>query len=85
MKVNGPVVYRMLDEGTVLLTSFSHCRSILEAFFVIDSLSVDRGDSGGLKKNLNASRPSEHLPVRGEMLKRLGGIIGCKYKTSSWP
>ena len=30
-----------------------------------------------LKKNLNASRPSEHAPVRGggEMSKRLGGII----------
>ena len=29
-----------------------------------------------LKKNLNASRPSEHPPVRGGggMLKRLGGI-----------
>ena len=38
-----------------------------------------------LKKNLNASRPSEHLPVKGgKMPKRLGGIIGCKYKTSSW-
>ena len=34
-----------------------------------------------LKKNRNASRPSEHPPVRGEkMLKRLGGIKGCKYK-----
>ena len=32
---------------------------------------------------LNASRPSEHFPVRGEISKRLGGIIGCKYKTSS--
>ena len=37
-----------------------------------------------LKKNLNSSGPSEHPPVRGEMSKRLGGIIGCKYKTSSW-
>ena len=28
-----------------------------------------------LKKNLNAPRPSEHPPVRGEkMSKRLGGI-----------
>ena len=28
---------------------------------------------------------SEHPPVRGEkMSKRLGGIKGCKYKTSSW-
>ena len=38
-----------------------------------------------LKKNQNAPRLSEHPPVRGEkMSKRLGGIIGCKYKTSSW-
>ena len=35
------------------------------------------------KKNQNAPRPSEHPPVRGEnMSKRLGGIKGCKYKTS---
>ena len=38
-----------------------------------------------LKKNLNASRPSEHPPARREKTStRLGGIIGCKYKTSSW-
>ena len=38
-----------------------------------------------LKKNRNAPRPSEHPPVRGEKTsKRLGGIKGCKYKTSSW-
>ena len=38
-----------------------------------------------LNKTQNAPRPSEHPPVRGEkMLKRLGGIKGCKYKTSSW-
>ena len=37
-----------------------------------------------LKKNQNAPRPSEHPPVRGgKMSKRLGGIKGCKYKTSS--
>ena len=36
------------------------------------------------KKRVNASRPSEHPPLRGKMSKRLGGIIGCKYKTSSW-
>ena len=31
-------------------------------------------DKGGLKKNQNARRPSEHPPVRGEkMSKRLGG------------
>ena len=38
-----------------------------------------------LKKNQNAPGPSEHPPVRVEkMSKRLGGIKGCKYKTSSW-
>ena len=38
-----------------------------------------------LEKNQNAPRPSEHPPVRGKnMSKRLGGIIGCKDKTSSW-
>ena len=37
-----------------------------------------------LKKNQNAPRPSEHPPVKGgKMSKRLGGIKGCKYKTSS--
>ena len=37
-----------------------------------------------LKKSLNAFRPSEHPPVRGGNVKRLGAIIGCKYKTCSW-
>ena len=38
-----------------------------------------------LKKIVNVSRPSEHSPGRGrKMSKRLGGIIGCKGKTSSW-
>ena len=38
-----------------------------------------------LKKNLNASRPSEHPPVRGKIMsKRLGGIIACKDQTYSW-
>ena len=38
-----------------------------------------------LKKNQNSPKPSEHPPVRVEkMSKRLGGIKGCKYKTSSW-
>ena len=35
------------------------------------------------KKNQNAPGPFEH-PPGGGMSKRLGGIIGCKYKTSSW-
>ena len=38
-----------------------------------------------LKKNQSAPRPSEHPPVMGgKMSKRLNGIKGCKYKTSSW-
>ena len=38
-----------------------------------------------LKENQNVPRPSEHPPVRGgKMSKRLDGIKGCKYKTSSW-
>ena len=37
-----------------------------------------------LKKNQSARRPSEHPPVMGgNVSKRLGGIKGCKYKTSS--
>ena len=37
-----------------------------------------------LNKNQNAPRPSKHPSVRGEnMSKRLGGIKGCKYRTSS--
>ena len=36
-------------------------------------------------KNQNASRPSEHPPVRGEkMQKSLGVITGCKGESSSW-
>ena len=42
-------------------------------------------DEASLKKNQNAPRPSEHPPVRGQtMSKRLGGIKGCKCKTSTW-
>ena len=37
------------------------------------------------KNNQSTPRPSEHPPVMGEkMSKRLGGIKGCKYKTSLW-
>ena len=37
-----------------------------------------------LKKNLNAPRSSEHPSQSGgKMSKRLGGVIGCKDKTSS--
>ena len=38
-----------------------------------------------LEKKQNAPRPSEPPPVRGKnMSKRVGGILGCKDKTSSW-
>ena len=38
-----------------------------------------------LNKNLNASIDLLTIPLSGgKMSKRLGGIIGCKYKTSSW-
>ena len=36
------------------------------------------------KKNLNASKPSEHPPSGGKMSKGLGVNIGCRDKTSSW-
>ena len=47
---------------------------------------VAEGQQYILKKNQNAPRPSEHHPVRGgKVSKRLvGGIKGCKYKTSPW-
>ena len=42
------------------------------------------GSDGCLTKNQSTLRPSEHPPVMGErMSKHLGGIKGCKYKTSS--
>ena len=38
-----------------------------------------------LKKNPNEPRPSLSIPQSGgKMSKCLGGIIGCKFKTSSW-
>ena len=53
-------------------------------FLIIGAYSVER-KGRCLKKNKNAPRPSEHPPVRGgKVSKRLGGIKGCKYKTSSW-
>ena len=46
---------------------------------------VERGTYSALFiENLNASRLSEHPPVRRKKnAKRLGGIIGCKDKTYS--
>ena len=44
-----------------------------------------RSGSVNVRKQKQQPRPSEHPPVRGENIsKRLGGIKGCKYKTSSW-
>ena len=37
------------------------------------------------EKIRDAPRPSEHPPVMGKKIsRRLGGIKGCKCKTSSW-
>ena len=36
------------------------------------------------KKNLNASKPSEHPPQVEKCLKGLGGNIGCRDKASAW-
>ena len=46
---------------------------------------INSGELLLFKENQNTPRPSEHPPVTGgKMSKRLGGIKGCKYKTSSW-
>ena len=64
---------------TILLTSIPNCRAIHR----FSNLQAERDCI--LKKNQSTSRPSEHPPVMEEkMSKRLGGIKGCKYKTSSW-
>ena len=64
-----------------LLLSASFFVSFPPFFFFFGDVAI----FGYLKKNQNAPRPSEHPPVREEkMSKRLGGIKGCKYKTSSW-
>ena len=43
------------------------------------------GSNLGVKKKQNAPRASEHPPVRvGKVSKHLGGIKGCKCKTSTW-
>ena len=36
------------------------------------------------KKNLNASKPSEHPPSGEKMSEGSRGNIGCRDKTSSW-
>ena len=61
----------IVHTGAAMICNNSNISVVLELYLV------------QIKKNLNASRPSEHPPVRGgEMSKRLGG--SCKDKTSSW-
>ena len=68
--------YAKLSPSSALRLSFSGMCILLFLF-----LSLCRF----LKKNQSTPRPSEHPPVMGgKMSKRLGGIKGCKYKTSSW-
>ena len=65
--------------------SFSERIAIANLSFFIKIDARGKFISICLKKNQNAPRPSEHPPVRGgEMSKRIGGIKGCKYQTSSW-
>ena len=69
--------YAKLSLSTPLRLSFSGMCILYFDILVAFSLSF-------LKKNQSAPRPSEHPPVMGgKMSKRLGGIKGCKYKTSS--
>ena len=59
-------------------------RTVTEKFH-INEVFYSYRKKAPLKKNQNAPRPSEHPPVMGKkMSKRLGGIKGCKYKTSWW-
>ena len=69
-------------------TPFAHLAfspsSTTSSHFVVRKIRTHL-DLLSLKKNQSTPRPSEHPPVMGgEMSKRLGGIKGCKYKTSSW-
>ena len=84
----------------LLFLFLSLCRSLCVCVFLLLSLELGRCSSDLflssrprtglattciLKKDQNAPRPSEHPTVMGKkMAKRLGGIKGCKYKTSSW-
>ena len=79
------ICHRCFDVRKNPLTS----DSTSEIFFSLSAVRTAASDTPSyfyvLKKNQNAPRPSEHPPVREEkMSKRLGGIKGCKYKTSSW-
>ena len=61
--------------------------SRISPYFFVCTINGGLRNTGStrLKKNQNAPRPSAHPPVRGgKMSKRLGGIKGCKYKTSVW-
>ena len=60
---------------------YFHARFLLSAFFFFSDRVRPRFV---FRKNLNASKPSEHPPQVEECLKGLGGNIGCRDKTSSW-
>ena len=67
------------DNENVTLLSILHYHNVLMYYTIAHSV------LRYLKKNQSTPRPSEHPPVMGDkMSKRLGGIKGCKYKTSSW-
>ena len=51
---------------------------------VVDKSLKKNLNASCLKKNQNSPRPSEHPTQEEKMSKRLGGIIGCKDKTSTW-
>ena len=70
----------MFDAAKLMMVSFGK-KMIrkLENLLLIGFL------NGRLKKNLNASKPSEHPPSQREkMLKRVGGNIGGRDKITSW-
>ena len=78
------------DYNRSILLSIGTC---IKYFIIVSIVPVSRSNGYSLveiryyciNKNQSTPRPSEHPPVMGgKMSKRLGGIKGCKYKTSSW-
>ena len=59
-------------------TAPTNIKTVHQTSLLLIESSLDR--LGLFKKNLNASKPSEHLPSGGKMSKGLGGSIGCRDK-----